>query len=151
MAFDPEKLEAAFAFNPEQVAHLRDAWADLMFRVVWGDLKSGTIGAVPRLRKRVLEIGENLRSLVSDRSWIPQERERVKGAMAASLNLRDSLQQADRAAKLLAEGRDFPDFEAAYLGFRQQLLAFIESHEQRWGDLLESLYGESGDDDGEED
>jgi len=147
MAFDPEKLNAAFAFDPEQVSKLKDAWTNLMSQAVWSDLKSGTIGAVPRLRKRVLEVGENLRSLVSDRGWIPHERERVKGAMAASLNLRDSLQQADRAAKLLSSGDDFADFERAYLGFRQQLLTFIERHEMLWGDLLESLYGEDSDED----
>jgi hypothetical protein len=114
--------------------------------VVWADLKSGTIGAVPRLRKRVLEVGENLRSLLSDRRWIPHERERVKGAMAASLNLRDSLLQADRAAKLVSEGADFERFEASYLAFRQQLLTLVETHERRWGDLLESLYADSDED-----
>jgi hypothetical protein len=147
MAFDPIQLERSFSFDPEKVADLRAAWAELIVAVVWDDLRSGTIGALPRLRKRVLEIGENLRSLLSDRRWIPQERERVKGAMAASLNLRDSLLQADRAARLVSEGSDFQRFEARYLGFRQQLLAFIETHEQLWGDLLESLYDTDEEDD----
>jgi hypothetical protein len=140
MAFDPEQLERSFSFDPEKVASLRSAWSDLIVAVVWDDLRSGTIGALPRLRKRVLEIGENLRSVLSDRRWIPQERERVKGAMAASLNLRDSLLQADRAARLVSEGGDFQRFEARYLAFRKHLLAFLETHEQLWGDLLESLY-----------
>jgi hypothetical protein len=140
MPFDTKRLEHAFAFDPQRVGELRASWTALMAASVWDDLKSGTIGALPRLRKRLLEVGENLRSLVSDRRWIPQERERVKGAMAASLNLRNSLQQADRAAKLLTAGDDLPRFEARYLGFRQQLLVFIEAHEQRWGDLLEDLY-----------
>jgi hypothetical protein len=145
MTFDPEQLEKSFAFDPETVADLRAAWSGLIVAVVWDDLKSGSIGAVPRLRKRVLEVGENLRSLLSDRRWIPHERERVKGAMAASLNLRDSLMQADRAAKLISGGDDFKPFEERYLGFRQRLLALMEIHEQRWGDLLESLYDESPD------
>ncbi|TVP81540.1 hypothetical protein [Thioalkalivibrio sp.] len=147
MSFDPKQLEKSFAFDPETVAGLRESWSELIVAVVWDDLKSGTIGALPRLRKRVLEVGENLRSLLSDRRWIPHERERVKGAMAASLNLRDSLLQADRAAKLVAEGSDFPRFEARYLAFRQQLLAFIETHEQIWADLLESLYSDDADED----
>lgn len=145
MAFDPKQLERSFSFDPEKVARLRAGWSDLIVAVVWDDLRSGTIGALPRLRKRVLEIGENLRSLLSDRRWIPHERERVKGAMAASLNLRDSLLQTDRAAKLVSDGSDFQRFEARYLEFRQQLLAFIETHEQLWGDLLESLYDAGND------
>lgn len=151
MAFDPEQLEKSFAFDPGSVAQLRAAWSGLIVAVVWDDLKSGSIGALPRLRKRVLEVGENLRSLLSDRRWIPHERERVKGAMAASLNLRDSLLQADRAAKLVSGGEDFKPFEEQYLSFRQQLLAFIEIHEQRWGNLLESLYAEDPDSDEEAD
>ncbi len=144
MSFDPKHLERSFAFDPDTVTALRENWSALMVAVVWDDLKSGTIGALPRLRKRILEVGENLRSLLSDRRWIPHERERVKGAMAASLNLRDSLLQADRAAKLVSEGSDFPRFEARYLAFRQQLLAFIEAHEGIWADLLESLYSDDG-------
>jgi len=147
MSFDPKQLERSFAFDPETVAVLRENWSELIVAVVWDDLKSGTIGALPRLRKRVLEVGENLRSLLSDRRWIPHERERVKGAMAASLNLRDSLLQADRAAKLVSEGSDFTRFEARYLAFRQQLLAFIETHEQIWAELLESLYSDDADED----
>lgn len=145
MAFDREQLERSFAFDADTVAALRAAWSALMAAAVWDDLKSGSIGAVPRLRKRILEIGENLRSVLSDRRWIPHERERVKGAMAASLNLRDSLQQADRAAKLLSGGQDFDVFEQRYLAFRQQLLRFIETHERLWGDLLESLYDADSD------
>ena len=151
MPFDPQQLERAFAFDPDTVRDLRERWARLITDAVWGELKTGTIGAVPRLRKRLLELGENLRSMLSDRAWIPHERERVKGAMAASLNLRDSLQQTDRAAKLLNGGADFEVFEADYLAFRKSLLAFIEHHEQIWGDLLESLYDDAPDDDRDED
>ncbi len=145
MAFDAQQLEAAFAFDPDAVTDLRERWTRLIADAVWADLKTGTIGAIPRLRKRLLELGENLRSMLSDRAWIPHERERVKGAMAASLNLRDSLQQTDRAAKLLNGGTDFARFEADYLAFRRDLLALIERHEQCWGDLLESLYDDETD------
>lgn len=147
MPFDPQQLEDAFAFDPAATRDLRERWSRLITDAVWADLKTGTIGAVPRLRKRLLELGENLRSLLSDRAWIPHERERVKGAMAAALNLRDSLQQTDRAAKLLNGGEDFAAFEADYLAFRKALLAFIEQHELIWGDLLESLYDDAPDED----
>lgn len=145
MSFDHKQLEDSFAFDPAQLAWLREAWTALLVLVVWGELKSGTIGALPRLRKRLLELGENLRSLATDRRWIPHERERVKGAMAASLNLRDSVLQVDRTAKLLSDGADFPAFERDYLAFRQRLLTFLEHHEHQWANLLESLYQ---DDDG---
>lgn len=147
MPFDPEQLERSFAFDPETVSRLRGDWTELIVAVVWSDLKSGTIGALPRLRKRVLEVGENLRSLLTDRRWIPHERERVKGAMAASLNLRNSLLQADRTAKLITEGDDFMHFEGLYLGFRQKVLALLEAHEQQWAELLESLYHDDTDED----
>ncbi|WP_018862706.1 MULTISPECIES: hypothetical protein [unclassified Thioalkalivibrio] len=147
MPFDPQQLEDSFAFDPETTSDLRERWSRLITNAVWGDLKTGTIGAVPRLRKRLLELGENLRSLLSDRAWIPHERERVKGAMAAALNLRDSLQQTDRAAKLLNGGEDFAAFESDYLAFRKVLLTFLEKHEQAWGDLLESLYDDAPDED----
>ena len=150
MAFDPEQLEQAFTFDPETVAELRAAWSELIVSVVWDDLKCSSIGALPRLRKRILDLGENFRSLLSDRRWIPHERERVKGAMAASLNLRDSLLQADRAAKLMSGGEDLKAFEERYLAFRKNLLAFIETHEQRWADLLESLYAEDAEADDDE-
>ncbi|MEJ2645867.1 MAG: hypothetical protein P8180_13275 [Gammaproteobacteria bacterium] len=147
MAFDEQAVARSFAFDPDQVADLRHRWRDLLDLCVWADLKSAKIGTLPRLRKRVLEVGENLRSVTSDRSWIPHPREQVKGAMAASLNLRDALLNLERSAKLVDGGRDFEAFERQLLAFRQQLLRFVEKHETRWADLLESQYDESPDDD----
>lgn len=143
MPFEEIKLEESFAFDPKRVDELRQLWGDLIQIAVWGNVKSGTIGATPRMRKRILEVGEHLASLLSDRRWIPNDRERVKGAMASSLNLRDALLQMDRTAKLLQSGEDFPEFERLYLEFRKKLLVFMELHEQMWGALLESLYDES--------
>jgi hypothetical protein len=147
MSFDPETVAHSFDFDPGQCADLRARWLDLLDRSVWADLKSGKIGAVPRLRKRLLELGENLRSVQGDRGWIPQPRERVKGAMAASLNLRDALLQLERAAQPLQGGEDFAEFERDLLEFRRRLLLFMERHEARWGDLLEAQYDESVEDD----
>lgn len=140
MAFDEQSVARSFAFDPDQVAELRRRWCDLMDMCVWADLKSGKIGAVPRLRKRMLELGEALRSVASDRSWIPHPREQVKGALAASLNLRDALLSLERAARLIDGGRDFAAFEVDLLAFRERLLKFVEKHEMLWGDLLESQY-----------
>ncbi|HDP89677.1 MAG TPA: hypothetical protein ENN42_06965 [Thioalkalivibrio sp.] len=151
MPFDEQRVTESFAFDPAQIDDLRTRWRDLLELAVWGDLKTQKIGAVPRLRKRVLELGENLRSVINDRSWIPQERERIKGAMGAMLNLRDALLQLERAAQVIDGGEDFARFERDILAFRQQLLVFIEKHERLWGDLLESLYDEPLDEDTEDD
>ncbi|AHK79886.1 hypothetical protein M911_12795 [Ectothiorhodospira haloalkaliphila] len=137
---DPRAVEASFEFNPETVGRLRSRWLALMETSLWGDLKTSKIGTLPRLRKRWLELGENLVSLTRDRRWIPQPRERVKGAMAASLNLRDSLLHVERSLQVLDGGEDFAAFEKDILQFRQELLQFMEHHEKAWGDLLESQY-----------
>lgn len=146
MAFDPAAVERAFAFDPEQVGRLRRQWAALMETLVWGELRSARLGALPRLRKHFVELGEHLRSMVSDRNWIPRPRERVKGAMGACLNLRDALNQVDRGASTLNGGTDLPGFEKELLAFRQQVLVFLEHHESLWADLLESQYDEHPED-----
>ncbi|MBD3619327.1 MAG: hypothetical protein HUJ28_07635 [Chromatiales bacterium] len=151
MPFDEQRVAESFAFDPAQIDALRTGWRDLLDLAVWGDLKTQKIGAVPRLRKRLLELGENLRSVINDRRWIPQERERIKGAMGAMLNLRDALLQLERAAQVIDGGEDFARFETDLLDFRQQLLVFIEKHERLWGDLLESLYDEPLDDEDDDD
>ncbi|NIR60981.1 MAG: hypothetical protein GWO02_16450 [Gammaproteobacteria bacterium] len=150
MGIDPEAVERTFAFDRGRVAGLRARWARLMELAVWGELKAAKVGAVPRLRKRLLELGEDLRSVVSDRRWIPRPRERVKGALGASLKLRDTLLGLERAAKLVEGGADFERFEHELLDFRRRLLELVEPHESMWGELLESQYaGEDGDEAGE--
>jgi hypothetical protein len=142
MPFDPDLLQQSFAFDRGQTQALRRRWGALMDTLVWGDVRSSKLGALPRLRKRFLELGEHLRSVVNDRGWIPQPRERVKGALGACLNLRDTLNQVEKGSGALDGGADFPAFEQELLAFRHQLLVFLEHHERLWGDLLESQYDE---------
>jgi len=144
---DAKAVAASFEFDSAEVAALRAQWLALLDTAVWGELKAGKIGAVPRLRKRLLELGECLKSVVSDRSWIPQPREQVKGAAAACLNLRDAWLNLERSATLLEGGADLPQFERAVLRFRGDLLRFVESREALWCGLLESLYSEAPDGD----
>ncbi len=139
---DDNAVVASFRFDPDQVQALRTQWGVLMDAAVWAELKAGKIGAIPRLRKRLLELGECLRSVVNDRRWIPQPREQIKSAAAACLNLRDAMLNLERAAKLLDGGRDLATFECQLLAFRTDLLRFIETHEQVWCGLLETLYSE---------
>lgn len=151
MPFDETLVRQSFAFDADTVADLRARWLALLDLCVWGELKSHKIGAVPKLRKRLLELGENLRSVVNDRSWIPQPRERVKGAMGACLNLRDALLQLERSAQVIEGGTDFARFEEQILSLRQDLLRFLEGHEHLWAELLEAQYDEPLDDEDDED
>lgn len=140
MAFDPERVRASFAFDPDTVAALRREWLTLLDLAVFGDVRSKKIGAIDRLRKRLLESGEGLRSLTNDRSWIPLAREQIKGAMGASVKLRDVLLGLERAAQTVEQGEDFERFERTLLDYRQRLLKLIEHHETLWATLLEEQY-----------
>ncbi len=138
MPLDKELVANSFDFDAEQLASLRRQWLKLMDLVVFGELCLNKLGALPRLRKRFLEVGENFATLVGDRLWISQPREQLKSALGSSLKLRDSLLALERSAVLLSGGADAPAFESALLTFRQDLLAFVEACENRWAALLES-------------
>lgn len=145
MSLDQQRAAESFVFDAKEVAELRRRWLRLIEGAVWDDISAERLGVLPRLRKRTLELGENLRSVTSDRGWIPQPREQIKSAAAACLNLRDSLLNLERAAKHLSGGRDVRQFEVDFIEFRQRLLEFTERHEMRWCALLETQY-ERGDD-----
>lgn len=138
MAFDEHSAAASLEFEDESVSSLHGRWLRLMDLAVWGELKTQKIGAVPRLRKRILEIGEALRSLFGHRDWIPKPRDRIKGALGASMSLRESLLNLERAAKPLDGGEDFPEFEQELLAFRRELLELLERHEPIWAELLDA-------------
>lgn len=151
MAFDLQRVRASFAFDLDTVAALRREWLTLLDLAVFGDIRSKKIGAVDRLRKRLLESGEGLRSLTNDRSWIPHPREQIKGAMGASVKLRDVLLGLERAAQAIDQGADFERFESTLLDYRQKLLELIERHESLWATLLEEQYEEDDEDEEEGD
>ncbi len=143
--FDSEEIEQLLQFDPGQLAGLRQQWLRLMDLVVWEELNFDRLGALPRLRKRLLEVGENLRSLTADRAWIPQPRERLKSALGSSIKLRDSLLALERAAKGLTGGAAAAEFERELLAFRQALLVLVEQHEYRWADRLDRQYDDAED------
>ena len=145
MALDTREVAASFEFDPQRLETLRGQWLRLLDLAVWGDLHCPKMGALGRMRKRFLEIGENLRTFVGDRGWIPQPREQLKSALGASVKLRDSLLSLERAASLVDGGEDFAEFEQTLLAFRQDLMAFIEEQEGRWAELLDSQYADQDD------
>jgi hypothetical protein len=137
---DPQEVQASMAFDPDQITAFRTRWGQLMELAVFGDLKAGEIGALPKLRKRLLEYGEKIRSLFNDRSWIPQPREQVKSVLTASLDVRDKLQAVEKEVAGLTGGADREAFQAEFNALRDELVALMESREARWKDLLNQLY-----------
>ncbi len=138
-----QSVAEALSFDADQIQRLRRQWLHLLDLAVWGALHFDKLGALPRLRKRLLEVGENLRSLSAPRDWIPQPRERLKSALGSSIKLRDSLLALERVAASLAGGEAAAEFEQCLLAFRQELLALLERCENRWAELLDSQYDDA--------
>ena len=136
---DPEAVKQALAIDPEWEAAARQAWLAAMELAVWGDLRSSRLGATARLRKRVLEAGERLKSLVADRAWIPHPREQLKNALGSALNLRDSLNELERAAGSIDGGGDLDAFRADLEALRQ-VIEKIGPLENSWAHLLDAQY-----------
>jgi len=137
---DPAEVQQSMAFDADKVADFRARWSRLMELAVWGDLKAGEVGALPKLRKRLLEYGEKIRSLFNDRSWIPQPREQVKSVLTASLDVRDKQQAVEKELEALNGGGDREAFTAELAALRDDLLALMQAHEDVWRDLLNRLY-----------
>lgn len=140
---DSEAVRQALAIDPGWVRSARRAWLALMELAVWGDLGSSRLGVMPRVRKRVLEVGEKFKSLIADRTWIPHPREQIKNALASVLALKDSLSELERTAASLDGGADRDAFIEG-LGELRRLVASIAPLEGRWAQLLDSQYREGG-------
>ena len=93
MALDAEAVDRAIACDADWLAALRRDWLALADLAVWGGAQSSRLGALPRLRKRIMELGERLASLGAPRGWIPQPRERVKSVLATAIAARELLDQ----------------------------------------------------------
>ncbi|MGH8747266.1 MAG: hypothetical protein ACREUK_12350, partial [Burkholderiales bacterium] len=81
MALKADAVDRVLACDARWLAALRRNWLALADLALWGGAQSSKLGALPRLRKRILELGERLASLGASRSWIPQPRERLKSAL----------------------------------------------------------------------
>lgn len=141
---DSEAVKQALAFDPAWVRQARQTWRGLMDLAVWGDIGSARLGTVGRVRKRVLEVGEKLKSLTGDRGWIPHPRERLKNALASALHFKDSLNELVRLAGDLDRGADLEALRSGLAGLRH-LVQELAPHEQRWAQLLDSQYRDAQD------
>lgn len=142
---DAHAVREAVTIAPQLVSALRQHWLALMDLAVWGEIKSSRMGATARMRKRLLEVGEKLRSLTADRAWIPHPREQVKNALGSAYSLKDALMQFERAAQDVDGGGDYAAFAAAVIALHQCLLARLPDLENHWAGLLDSQYDEDED------
>lgn len=141
---DSETVKQALVIDPGWARRARQAWLASMELAVWGDVRSSRLGVTARVRKRVLEVGERLKSLSADRAWIPHPREQLKNALASALNLRDSLRELERTAGSLDGGND-RDALIAGLAQLRNAVDEIAPLENRWAQLLDAQYREAHD------
>ncbi|MDR3391046.1 MAG: hypothetical protein P4L77_04865 [Sulfuriferula sp.] len=139
---DAHAVRLAVTIDAALVDELRQRWLTLMELAVWGEVKSTRMGATARMRKRLLEVGEKLRSLVADRAWIPHPREQVKNALGSAYSLKDALLQFERSAQDVDGGADYAAFAAGVIALHQCLLDRLPDLENAWAGLLDSQYDE---------
>lgn len=133
---DAAEVDRALALDSAWAARLRALWLELAAAAVFGVLRGPHVGALPRLRKQVLDAGERLRALLADRAWIPQPRERLKNALASVLALREALDALEAAAQEV-KGDDAAAFHAALAGLRAAALDEAARHANEWAALLD--------------
>lgn len=133
---DPAEVDRSLALDAAWVARLKALWLELVAIAAFGALRGPHAGALPRLRKQVLDAGERLRALVADRAWIPRPRERLKNALASALALREALDALDAAAREI-EGADGTGLRAALRALRAAALDPIVPRANEWAALLD--------------
>ena len=137
---DTDEVKRAVTLDPVWVAEVRHTWLALMELSVWGDVKSSRLGAMSKLRKKVLDVGEKLKSLAADRAWIPHPREQVKNALGSSFNLKDSLLQLERSAQDVDGGSELATFNALLIKLHGLIVQPLAPLENQWATLLNSQY-----------
>lgn len=144
---DAKEVSATVTLDPEWVASLRQDWNALMDLLMWGDVKSSRLGALSRVRKKALDLGEKMRSMVNSRAWIPHPREQLKNALGSSFNLRDALLQFERGAQDIDAGSELDRFNVLVVQLHRNLLEPLEPLEANWARLLDSQLDETPDED----
>ncbi len=139
---DGAQVGAALELDRTWVAALQSQWRDLIDTAVWGDIALARLGSAPRLRKRLLELGERLKSLTASRDWIPHPRERLKSALAAALGVRESLGAVNDLLQELAPGTDATRLQAAHHALCALIARELPSRENAWAQLLDTQIGD---------
>ncbi|MBX3664783.1 MAG: hypothetical protein KF834_03770 [Burkholderiales bacterium] len=139
---DAAEVDAALDFDPAWTADLRSAWLQLIDAAVWDDPALQRLGDAPRLRKRLLELGERLKSLVADRRWIPHPRERLKSALAAAAGVRETLSATENLLAGLVPGPGAERLRAALERLRQLVDGPLSARENAWARRLDAQVGD---------
>lgn len=142
MEFDLVAVEAAVSVDKMLRDNWRRNWSTLMDIAVWGDLRSHQIGLTGKLRKRVLELGERLRSYVSDRSWIPHPREQIKNALSTSLQTRESIEKVREIVVQFDAGTDLGALQSLWESLSAALMSDVLEREGLLVQLLNQQYHE---------
>lgn len=141
MTLDADAVDQALVCDADWLAGLRRDWLALADLALWGGAQSSKLGALPRLRKRIMELGEKLASLGASRGWIPQPRERLKSALATAIAARELLAQCAQALAELNAGAAHDALAAALQGLCDRAQAPLEHNAARWAQLLDSQLG----------
>jgi hypothetical protein len=134
---DERAVEEALALDAQWVDALRRGWLVLMEEAVWAQIHGARPGVRGRLRKRVLETGERLRSLTASRDWIPRPRERLKNALASAMSVDEALVALEHDTREL-QGAEVARLERALAQLRAVLAQRLPDLKARWAKLLES-------------
>lgn len=132
------------SIDPGWSARARAAWLELMELAVFGDMRASRLGTMGRLRKRVLDVGEKLRSFTNDRGWIPHPREQLKNALGSALSLKESLGLLAASAAEADGGAGRERFQTR-LAELKQLVEELEPKQNAWAALLDSQYRQGED------
>lgn len=134
---DRAAVERALALDAAWFGTLRSCWTRAAELAVFGNVQSARIGALPKLRRRVLELGERLASLGADRAWIPQPRAQLKNALAAGRLVRESIEHVEHALAELDRGAELADLRGQIAALRAVLDPVLGACELRWAQLLD--------------
>jgi hypothetical protein len=134
---DSQQVARALALDPDWATALRNQWSRLIEIAVFGDLKSQRLGALPRLRKKALDCGEKLRSMLATRDWIPQPREQLKNALASALALEQALADLEAGAAELDSGADLEAYRTAISVLATTAREELRVRSNEWASLLD--------------
>lgn len=135
----PEEVRTLVSLPPEWRERVRQLWLELMSVSVFGDLKAPEVGAVMKMRKRALDLGEKWRSVFNSRDWIPQPREQIKNALASAANLRDSLLMLERAAATINGGENYREFTDLMITLHREVVDHLRERENEWAKALDRV------------
>lgn len=139
---DAAEVDAVLAFDPAWIADLRSNWLQLMDAAVWDDPAMQRLGDAPRLRKRLLELGERLKSLTASRHWIPHPRERLKSALAAAAGVRETLAASEHLLAGLVPGPGAERLREMLERLRLVIDGLLPARENAWAQLLDAQVGD---------